>query len=140
MPFSLYEFRDLDLMLKLAEEGDNDGWVETRMIASSLGIPEDDKINGLGGRLAWMRRYGMLDYDEQRKLWRLSQSGQRVTESKLRAAAAKSIDTIPEESLVDVMAHVTSRFRLGDPVMAHLLRREFAYGTAPQSRIWGGKR
>lgn len=139
MGFNLYEFRDLDIMLKLAEEGDEEGWVETRSIASSLGIPEDDKINGMGGRLAWMRRYGMLDYDEQRKLWRLSRSGQRVTESKLRAAAATTIDKVPDDQLVDVMAHVTTRFRLGDPVMAHLLRREFAYGTSPRSRIWNGR-
>jgi len=139
MPFSLYDFRDLDIMLKLAEEGDEEGWVQTRSMASALGIPEDDKINGLGGRLAWMRRYGMLDFDEQRKLWRLSRSGARITESKLRAAAATQIDRVPDEALVDVMAHVTTRFRLGDPLMAHMLRREFEWGTAPRSRIWNGK-
>ena len=132
----MYEFRDSDLMFKLAEEGDDEGWVETRVLASALGVEEDDKINGVGIRLSWMRRYGFLDFDQQRKLWRLSPSGARITESKLRAAAAKTIDAIPDESLVDVMAHVTTRYRLGDPVVAQMLRREFAYGTSPRSRVW----
>ena len=134
--FSMFEFRDSDLMFKLAEEGDDEGWVETRALASALGVADDDKINGVGQRLSWMRRYGFLDFDQQRRLWRLSQSGQRITESKLRAAAAKTIDSVPDESLVEVMAHVTTRFRLGDPVVAQMLRREFRYGTDPRSKVW----
>ena len=136
MPFSLYDFRDSDIMFKLAEEGDDEGWVQTRAMASALGVDEDDRINGVGIRLSWMRRYGFLDYDGQRKLWRLSQSGARITESKLRAAAAKTIDEVPDESLVEVMAHVTTRFRLGDPVMAQMLMREFRYGTDARSKVW----
>jgi hypothetical protein len=31
--------------------------------------------------------------------------------------------------MVEVMSHVTSRYRLGDPVIASLLRREFLFGT-----------
>jgi hypothetical protein len=34
------------------------------------------------------------------------------------------------------MAHVTTRYRLGDPLMATMLRREFAYGTSPRSTVW----
>jgi hypothetical protein len=37
---------------------------------------------------------------------------------------------------VDIMSHVTARYRLGEPMMAQLLRREFAYGTSPRSSVW----
>jgi hypothetical protein len=139
MKASLYDYRDLDLLLKMADEGDDEGWVETRALASALGAEEDEKINGVGIRLSWMRRFGMLEYDDQRRMWRLSAGGDRVTRARLRAAASKQIDTIPDEQLVDVMAHVTSRYRHGDPVMATMLRREFDYGTSPRSHVWNGR-
>lgn len=139
MKLSLYDYRDLDLLLKIADEGDEEGWVETRALAAALGADEDEKINGVGGRLSWMRRYGMLDFDPAKKIWRLSNGGERVIKSRLKAAKAKSIETIPDEALVDVMAHVTSRYRLGDPIMATMLRREFQFGTSPKSRVWNGR-
>lgn len=137
MPFSLYDFRDLDLMLKIAHEGDEEGWVETRKIAETLGIPEEERINGLGTRLAWMRKFGMLEKNDDNGVWRLSRGGERVADARLRAAAAKQIDTIPEESLIDVMSHVTQRYRLGDSMTAEMLMREFRYGTHARSRVWG---
>lgn len=139
MRLSLYDFRDLDLLLKIADEGDNDGWVETRALAAALGAGEDEKIGGVGIRLSWMRRFGMLEFDDEKRMWRLSPGGERVTRARLRAAKAKTIDLIPDEQLVDVMAHVTSRYRLGDPVMATMLRREFQFGTSPHSRVWEGR-
>jgi len=140
MGFSLYDFRDLDLMLKIADAGDNDGWVETRQLASDLGVAEENSIQGVAIRLSWMRKFGMLDFDDEHRMWRLSAGGERVTTARLRAAKAKTIDAIPDEQLVDVMAHVTARYRLGDPVMATMLRREFRYGTDPGSRAWNGRR
>jgi len=136
MPFSLYDFRDLDLMLKIADEADDEGWVETRALAEALGVEEGEKVHGVGVRLGWMRKFGMLERDDERQLWRLSAGGDRVTRARLRAAATKQIESVPDEALVDVMAHVTARYRLGDPVMATMLRREFRFGTDPRSRVW----
>lgn len=139
MRLSLYDYRDLDLMLKIADEGDDEGWVATRALATALGAEEEEKVHGVGIRLAWMRRYGMLDFDEKKHLWRLSTGGERVTQARLRAAKATAIMAVPDESLVDVMAHVTTRYRLGDPLMATMLRREFLFGTSPRSRVWNGR-
>jgi hypothetical protein len=131
---TLYDVRDLDLMLRIQDSGDDRGEISAVELADALGMDEDTRAVAM--RLAWMRRYGMLDYHEERKTWGLANGGRRVIEAKSRAANTDVIPDVPDEQLVDVMAHVTTRYRLGDPVIATLLRREFAYGTAPHSAAW----
>jgi hypothetical protein len=125
---SLYDFRDLDLMLRLNEEGE----VEAREVSEAIGLGEDG-THAVGIRLAWMRRFGMVEFDPEKKLWRLSEGGERVTKAKLRAAAARSLIELPDEAMVEVVASVTSHYRHAEnPMIAHMLRREFAYGTRPR--------
>ena len=128
---TLYDFRDLDLLLKLEAEGNAEGWLDTQTMAESLGFEEAAK---LAPRLSWMRRYGMLEYDPKGRLWRLTAGASRVTEARLRASQASVIERLPDESLVEVMAGVATRYRLGDPMVATMLRREFLFGTAPGRR------
>jgi hypothetical protein len=135
---SLYDFRDIDLMLKLEEQGDGEGWVSSSALAGSLGMSDD--IQSVAQRCSWMRRFGFFEFDDEKKMWRLSSGGRRVADAKLKAATATSIDKVPDEAMVDVMAHVTTRFRLGDPMLANMLRREFDFGTNPRSTIWNGRR
>lgn len=127
---TLYDFRDLDVMMKLRAEGNEDGWVETEALASAMGFDEDRRP--VGSRLSWMKRYGMIERDEQSGLWRLSPGGERVTEARLRANQKRSIETLPDESMIEVMANVAHRYRFADAMTAALLRREFLYGTAPR--------
>jgi hypothetical protein len=124
---SLYNFRDLDLMLKIAAEGDYEGWIETAVLAETLGF--GDNRFPVSQRLSWMRRYGMLDFDHQHHRWRLTDGGHRVTEARLRAAQKHTLEELPDEAMIEVMANVTSRYHLGSPMVAQMLRREFLYGT-----------
>lgn len=125
----LTDFRDLDLMLRFAE-GDELGRLSSADLAGLVGLDGTKSgTQSIGIRLAWMKRYGFVVFDDKDHVWALSSAGRRVAEAHLRASATKTIEAVPDESLVEVMAHVTSRFRLGDPVNAHLLRREFLYGT-----------
>jgi len=133
MPFSVTDFRDIDLMMRLGEEG-SDG-IKAKDLVGLLGGMKDEDARHIGSRLAWMHRYGMLDFDPKRKLWSLSGSGGRVVDSKILAAQRVQIEAVPDESLVEVMAHITTRFRHGDAMTAHLLRREFAFGTSPKRRF-----
>lgn len=125
---TIHDFRDMDLMMKLAAEG---GSAATWELAEAMGFHEDDR-QGLAIRLSWMRRYGMLTFDEDRRIWMLSEGGERVTESRIRAAMKTQIERIPDEAMVEIMASVTSRYRLGEPMIANLLRREFVFGTSPR--------
>ena len=124
---TLYDFRDLDLMLKIEAEGNDEGWLEAADLASSMGFGEE--VQPISMRLAWMRRYGMLDYDPEKRMWRLSSGGQRVSRARLRAREASVIEAMPDEAMVEVMANVTTRYWRGDPMTAAMLRREFLYGT-----------
>jgi hypothetical protein len=131
----MFEFRDHDLMLKLQELGA----VSSHDLASELGLNEE-ATRAAGSRMAWMRRYGMVRLDPQKREWHLTPGGERVLAAKRRAALKSLIDDMPEGELIEAMAYITSRYRLGDPMLAHMLRREFIYGTSPRSVVRGWRR
>jgi hypothetical protein len=138
---TLYDFRDLDLMLTVAEHVNEDGEISTHDLAGELGMDSD--VQAVAVRMSWMRRYGVFSFDENRRMWRLTRGGQRVLEAKQQAASTPALEAVPDAALVDVMAHVTSRYRHGDPLTATLLRREFLFGTKPGSAAYrknGGRR
>jgi hypothetical protein len=124
---SLFAFRDLDLLLKIEERGDHDGWVPTDDLASSFGFA--DHLQPLGIRLSWLRRYGMVERDDKTGLWRVTTGAGRVIDSRMKANQIRTIENLPDETMVEVMANVTSRYRHGDPMVATMLRREFMFGT-----------
>jgi hypothetical protein len=127
---TLYDFRDSDIMFRLAESEQ----VDSYDLAEALGFEAEDGARPVGIRLAWMRRYGMVVFDENARTWSLSRSGQRVVEAKLRAPTLAVVDRMPDEAMVEVMAHVTSRFQRGESMLGHMLRREFLYGTEKGKR------
>lgn len=128
MSLSIYDVRDLDLMHMLAESPSTAASLAEEM---KLG---DDGTRHIGTRFAWMRRFGMLALDEKSREWRLSEGGGRVVQAQAKAVQKNRIEKIPDEEMIEVMAHVTSRFRLGDPMTAAMLRREFQFGTSPRRR------
>jgi hypothetical protein len=125
MGFTVYDIRDLDLMLRLQDLTS----VTAKDLAGEMGVNGDSDGHVIAARLAWMRRYGMLDLTPKSREWSLSEGGRRVTSAQLRAAAKSQIESVPDEEMVEVMAHVTSRVRLGDRMTAAMLRREFQYGS-----------
>jgi hypothetical protein len=124
---TLYDFRDLDIMHRLGEQAD--GMATTHELADALGFDAEDGGRPVGIRLAWMRRYGMVAFDDRSRTWSLSSSGQRVTAAQLRAPELRVVEKMPDEKMVEVMALVTSRFQRGEAMLGNLLRREFLYGT-----------
>jgi hypothetical protein len=137
---TLYDFRDLDLMQMVADQANDQGQISTYDLAAALGMDED--THAVAMRLAWMRKYGVFGFDETARLWSLTRGGQRVIEANQQAASTPALEAVPDAALVDVMAHVTSRYRHGDSLTATLLRREFAFGTRPGSVAYqrNGKR
>jgi len=118
---TLYDFRDLDLLIKIRDFGA----VTSHELAEMIGVDQT------GSRLGWMTRFGMLDKNDD-GLWELSPGGLRVVQARLKASTANALDAVPDEAMVDVMAHVVSRFNHRDAMLGHMLRREFLYGTKPR--------
>ena len=127
MSFRVYDFRDTDIMARLLELGS----ITAAELAAELGANGDKQGHMIGSRLAWMKRYGMADLRSEGSNLDGLEGGERVLESRREAAAMKAIEALPREELVEVMAHITSVYRLGDPLLAAMLRREFQYGTWP---------
>lgn len=120
--FSVREFRDLDLMVKLQLEGP----MLAKELAKDLGA--DEYGRHLGSRLAWMQRYG-ITRQNAKGIWDLTDAGMRVIHAKQRARLIEELDTLPADELIEVMAAVTARWRRADPMIATMLRREFIFGT-----------
>lgn len=125
---TLYDFRDTDIMFKIAESTNGKG-VASQAIAELMGFDAEDGARPIGIRLAWMKRYGMVAYDQNEHLWSLTRGGLRVAEAQLKAPELRVVETMPDEKMIEVMALVTSRFQRGETMMGHMLRREFAFGT-----------
>lgn len=122
---TLYDFRDLDLLFKIGKDRQ---W-DTESLAHALGQPENAR--GVGSRLSWMRRFGMVERTST-GLWYPTPAAQRVTEARMRASQAKTMEDLPDELMVEVMSRVTQRYLHGTPMLASMLRREFAFGTKPR--------
>lgn len=129
MSFRVYDFRDTDIMARLFELGA----ISAPDLAGELGANSDTKGTVIVSRLNWMKRYGMVTFDPKGRTWAVSEGGTRVLESRRLAATKRMVEALPREELIEVMAHITSVYRLGDPLLAAMLRREFQYGT------WSGR-
>lgn len=132
---SVFDYKDTDLMAHLAATSAT-GMTSTE-VAEAMGMDNGDGARAVGMRFAWMKKYGMLAFDEKTRMWTLTPGADRVMAAQKAAAMTTVIERVPDESMVEIMAHVTARYRLGDPMVASLLRREFQYGTSPRSRVWG---
>ena len=125
---TLYDFRDLDIMYKI-HEASNGAGVDSRELAELLGFEAEEGAPNIGIRLAWMRRYGMVAFDQNTRHWALSRSGERVVNSQLRAPELRVVKEMPDEKMIEVMALVTSRYHRGETMIGNMLRREVLYGT-----------
>jgi hypothetical protein len=132
---TVFDYKDTDLMALVESAGESG--ITAADLAAEMSYNGNDAHRAIGMRFAWMKKYGMLNYDEKGHLWTLTDGGARVMESHRVAAFTKVLKAIPEEAVIEHMAHITSVYRLGDPMIAAMLRREFQYGTNPRSRVWG---
>jgi hypothetical protein len=131
---TVFDWKDTDLMALVEQAGESG--VSAADLASEMNFNGHDAHRAIGMRFAWMKKFGMLNYDEKHHLWTLTDVAHRVMESQKVAALTKVLKAVPEEAVVEHMAHITSVYRMGDPMIAAMLRREFQYGTSPKSRVW----
>lgn len=128
------DYRDTDLLARVAEQG-ADG-VTSADLGSLIGYDDTNGHRSVGARFARMRAYGMLAFDEKRRLWTVTEGAERVLRAQEVSAGQSVVERLPDEEMVSIMAAVTTRYRIGDPLVATMLRREFAFGTDRRSAVW----
>jgi hypothetical protein len=74
---TLWGVSDTELLAIVDDLADENGWTTTLSVRLQLGEREDTKHSGVGGRLAWMRRYGWLEKGEASD-WRLTAMGRAI--------------------------------------------------------------
>ena len=132
MGLSIYEWRDTDLLRKLIQEG---GYATTLELAEALAMDDVSGHRSVGSRFARMRSFGIVSFDDKTRVWSITDASERIMEAQARAAVQRKIAAIPDEAMVEVMADAMTRRRLGDPVLADMLRREAQYGMGELKRI-----
>jgi hypothetical protein len=93
---TVYDFRDADIMFKIADNTNGTG-ISSPELAELMGFEAEDGARPIGIRLAWMKRNGMVAYDDRDKLWKLTRGGQRVVDAHLIAPELKVVEKMPDE-------------------------------------------
>jgi hypothetical protein len=83
---SLFGMSDTELLERVNDLADDDGWTSTMDVRLAIGENPDEADpnfhSGAGPRLAWMKRYGWLEqHPEHRNLWRLKAMGHAILDN-----------------------------------------------------------
>jgi len=128
--FDLYAFSDEELLHLVKDNLDSEGWVTSAELADAIGIPDDEenRLNGIGIRLGWMQRYGVIRKDTEKPhptRWTLTGRGIVVLEATFSKTLDEQLKGLKGEALWRLAREVTGRYGLADDVSASLVRRSF---------------
>jgi hypothetical protein len=138
--FDLHAFSDEELLHLVKDNLDTEGWVTSAELADAIGIPDDEesRLNGIGIRLGWMARYGVIQKDKEHPTptrWTLTGRGIVVLEATFSKGLQTQLEGIKGEALWSLARTVTDRYGQADDVSAVLVRRSFQ--RAYQRRRYG---
>ena len=131
---TLYEYSDRELLHLMLDESDGDGWISSRDLAKVVGINAKHPAQHVGTRLGWMRKYGAVERQAANPLWRPTAMGRALALGELKPRERDMIEGLDPDQLLTLTNTLTKRYsRVGDTA-AHLMRREWLYGTS--GRKW----
>src|SRR5215475_12485422 len=125
--FDLYAFSDEELLHLVKDHLDAEGWVTSSDLADAIGVPEDEenRLSGIGIRLGWMVRYGVIRKNEQPPLHpaRYTITGRGIVI--LEAAFSKNLESqlrgLKGEALWRLAREVSGRVERADEISATLV-------------------
>ena len=125
---TLLDYSDRELLNLMLDESDGEGWVDSRDLARTIGMTKDH-AGSVGVRLGWMKRYGATERKDGTREWRVTPAGRALALGDLSMAEETALTELSPEKLLMVTRLLTQRYtRVGDTA-AHLIRREWRYGT-----------
>jgi hypothetical protein len=129
----LTEFEDIEFLHKLQDVADDDGYATSAELAVELKIDNDCPARNVGSRMAWLKRYGVVEL-HPKKGWRLTKIGDALVNGELNSYQRKSLSSMPEEQLLALTRQVSSRFQGAGDSAAQMMRRQFRYGMAQRRK------
>ena len=126
----LLEFTDIEFLHLLLDHGGEDGWISTEELADEIGLIGDHRNQNVGVRLGWMRRYGCVERnmqpgDPHRLDWRLTELGEQLIASGLRASQLRMFSDMDEGQLWEA-SRVVGDFLPGmSNAGYHMMRRQW---------------
>ena len=123
----LADYSDKELLGIVADCAGEDGWAHTEDIAKTLGIRNDRPHQSVGSRLAWLKRYGVVEGGSKR--WRLLEIGTVFLNGSIPKVTEKALDGMEPGQLFTVTRLLSRKQRSADKPVGHMLRREWRHGT-----------
>lgn len=134
---TIEDYSDRELTNLLLDLADYEGWVDPAALGEQLRIDARKAV----ARLAWIRRYGLVekhpDYGklstdgEPIRYWRLTERGVKFAKGRLRKETRDRLERLDEGDFVDLAEIVTERYRTAkDPSSALLIRRDLRWGLS----------
>lgn len=127
---TLEDYADKELLLVVADVAADDpkGWARTPDIAEKLGISGDKANNSVGIRLAWLRRFGVMDHQPPKR-WRLAPFGEVFLNGALPVQDERRLAEMRPEQWLTLTRWLSQRYHEGGAPTGHLMRREWTRGT-----------
>lgn len=125
----LESYSDRELLLLMKDLRDENGHVQSEEIADRLDLDHPKPLQCVGIRMAWMRRYGVVDFQRQLKVWYLTSKGEAIANGGLTKAQTKALESISAERGMEAVMALGSRYREFGEIEATMMRRAWKYSV-----------
>jgi hypothetical protein len=133
MGLRLTEFEDIELMFKVVDSADPETGVATaQAIAENIGLDDKDPQRNVGARLAWLRRYGVVDKNS--KGWYVNEIGEQLMRGELTAAQKQAFAQLSQPRTLAAARRLSQVLAEAGPEAAVMMHRQWRYGLAQRRR------
>ena len=125
---SLMDFSDRELLNVILDHEDANGYVTSEQLLEGIGLNHKHAKSCVGIRLAWMRRYGVVDRHEKRG-WTLTSVGRKIALGALSDDEKKVLRNLTSEQLMEATRVLTGRYSRVGATASTMMRRAWQNGT-----------
>lgn len=122
------DLSDREILAIMADLNGDGQDIRTQDLATRiLGNEEPHSLRCVTSRLAWMRRYGLVDKGEEKGHWSMSTAGKALRFAKLGRSFSAAITNTQESTMLE-LAHQVGERMVGAGEVAHTaMRRELTF-------------
>jgi len=124
----LLDYSDRELLAVVNDETRDDGFARTSDVRDRLGLPKHDGNRSVGIRLAWLKRFGVIENGGPTK-WRLSAIGLVFLNGSLSKDTEQWFAELEPGELYSLTRLLGRRQKRAEQPVGHMLRREWTAST-----------